>query len=130
MIQSAVLHTHHYKNISALKIQPDARIVAAAGKRPPHSTVLLSDSLSYFGADESGSLLFFKLSLQAQDSDPYQERRLLPEFGGVSEVCWISSRILAVGTTRGKIVVFSAANEAVSPILQLSIFLIHNFWSL
>jgi hypothetical protein len=62
--------------------------------------------------DDFGNLLFFDLETKAVD--PQQSRHLLPEQGGISEICWLATDLIAVGTTRGKIIVYSSRNRAVS----------------
>jgi len=62
--------------------------------------------------DESGCLLFFALS--SNSTSPQQSRQLLLEQGGVSDLCWLADDIIAVGTTRGKIIVYSSRNKTVS----------------
>ena len=47
-----------------------------------------------------------------------QSRRLKLEYGGVSELCWISPDLVAVGTTRGYIVTFSIHNEALRLVMD------------
>ena len=74
-------------------------------------------SRSSIGADDFGSLLFFDLTTQAVD--PHYARHLLLEQGGISEICWLADDLIAVGTTRGKIVVFSSRNRAVSSVSEV-----------
>ncbi len=62
--------------------------------------------------DEEGTLLLFDL-LTESDS-PRHCSTLSFEYGGVSEICWLGPDVLAVGTTRGKIIVFSIGNDNVS----------------
>jgi hypothetical protein len=64
--------------------------------------------------------LFFDLA--AEDDQPIQSRQLLTEYGGISELCWITDDIIAVGTTRGKIITFSSRNRAVSAAFSKSFY--------
>ena len=45
------------------------------------------------------------------------------EFGGVSALRWLDSDILAVGTSRGRIVILSLKNDAVRIFLALRIYI-------
>ncbi|KDR74683.1 hypothetical protein GALMADRAFT_141038 [Galerina marginata CBS 339.88] len=60
--------------------------------------------------DDDGTLLLFDTTSKSQL--PQQFRVLSFEFGGISELFWINSDILVVGTTRGFLVVYSLANDA------------------
>ena len=63
-------------------------------------------------SDEVGSLLVYDISL---DSDGTRQVIALSfEYGGISEICWLDTTNVAVGTTRGRIVIFSIKNELVS----------------
>jgi len=86
------MSTKHNNVVTSLKIQPSGNLVAAA--------------------DETGRLLFF--DLPSADVIPSQSRQLLREQGGISELCWLDDDIIAVGTTRGKVIVFSCRNNVVS----------------
>jgi hypothetical protein len=46
--------------------------------------------------------------------DPRQVLTLSFEYGGVSEICWLDGNTIAVGTTRGRIIIFSIKTELVS----------------
>lgn len=68
-----------------------------------------------YRADEFGNLLIFDLLTDAVG--PRQSRQLLVEHGGISDICWISNDVIAVGTTRGKIITFTRPDETVSHLL-------------
>ena len=68
-----------------------------------------------YPTDETGCLLFFDLPSAATFA--HQSRQLLKEQGGISELCWLGDDIIAVGTTRGKVIVFSCRNSIVSSLL-------------
>jgi len=57
-------------------------------------------------------LLLFDLSIGTDC--PWHCCTLSYEYGGVSELRWLGADFLAVGTTRGKIVIFSIKNDNVS----------------
>jgi len=61
--------------------------------------------------DELGTIQIYNLA--AEDDGPQQTRYLEYTSGGVSDMVWINDNILAVGTTRGNVVVFSLCNEHV-----------------
>ena len=102
-----ILKTHS-SIVTTLRIQPAGNLLATGGKV---FDVMLVPRLSWF-ADDFGNLLFFDLETEAVD--PQHSRHLLPEQGGISEICWLANDLIAVGTTRGKIIVFSNRNRAVS----------------
>lgn len=58
-----------------------------------------------------GTLLVYDISLDFDS--PRQVVALSFEYGGVSEICWLDTIHVAVGTTRGRIIVFSIENELV-----------------
>ncbi|KDR67468.1 hypothetical protein GALMADRAFT_1356060 [Galerina marginata CBS 339.88] len=60
--------------------------------------------------NEAGSIVIFNL-LSTVDG-PQQVRLLGFDAGGVSDLFWINNETLAVGTTRGWLVVYSMRNEA------------------
>ena len=62
-------------------------------------------------SDEDGALLLFDLS--SKFDRPRHCCTLSYEYGGISEMCWLDADLLAVGTTRGKIVIFSIGNDNV-----------------
>ncbi|KDR65628.1 hypothetical protein GALMADRAFT_148540 [Galerina marginata CBS 339.88] len=80
-----------YRTITSIKIQPDGGNLLAA-------------------ANELGTLLLY--DLLAETDGPQQFKVLSFEFGGISELFWVSATILVVGTTRGNLVVFSLKNDA------------------
>ncbi|KDR82988.1 hypothetical protein GALMADRAFT_862806 [Galerina marginata CBS 339.88] len=80
-----------YRGINSIKIQPDGGNLLAA-------------------ANESGSILIY--DLVAETDLPQQFKTLSLEFGGATELLWLTSDILVAGTTRGKLVVFSLKNDA------------------
>jgi len=59
--------------------------------------------------------------LHAEPTVPPQYRVLGFEVGGVSELQWISQDLLVVGTSRGRLVVFSLRNEAVNLVLVIHV---------
>jgi hypothetical protein len=91
-----------------LKIQPAGLLLAAAGLFFWLFVCLVSHTTS----DETGCLLLF--DLPSSSIVPQHSRCLLKEHGGISELCWIGDDIIALGTTRGKIIVYSSRNETVS----------------
>jgi hypothetical protein len=114
LILYKVLHTQHRNAVSSLRIQPKGDLLAAAGR--VSSQLHFPWPTNNLHADEFGCLLFFELSSEA--TTPQQSRQLLPEHGGISELCWVGSDILAVGTTRGRIIIYSCQNETVSYIIS------------
>lgn len=77
--------------------------------RLPVRIEYLSIHLANHCIDELGALALFDiLSLHNQ---PLQHRVLKYQYGGPCNMMWLSSSLLAVGTTRGKIVVFSLNME-------------------
>ena len=61
--------------------------------------------------DEAGTLLVYDILLESDS--PRQVITLSFEYGGISEICWLDTGKVAVGTTRGRIVVFSIKGEHV-----------------
>jgi hypothetical protein len=65
-----------------------------------------------FYLDEAGTLLVYDILLDS--NTPRQVIVLSFEYGGISEICWLDTNNIAVGTTWGRIIVFSIKNELVS----------------
>jgi hypothetical protein len=106
-----IMNTQDQTIVNALKIQPTGQLLAAGGTVNLQGAA--AHSHNHWHIDDFGSLLFFDLSAQAAVK-PLQTRQILPEHGGIAEICWISDHAIAVGTTRGKIIVYGNQNSAVS----------------
>jgi hypothetical protein len=107
-----IMGTQDQMVVNALKIQPTGQLLAAGGNLLTLYTGR-SPQLTVTRADDFGNLLIFDLSAE-MSVKPVQSRQILPEHGGISEICWISDHVIAVGTTRGKIIVYGNLNPAVS----------------
>jgi hypothetical protein len=59
--------------------------------------------------------------LSTEGVSPHQLRKLKAEQGGISELCWIADDVIAVGTTRGKIITFASKNKSVSFFREMNI---------
>jgi hypothetical protein len=68
--------------------------------------------------DKVGLLLLFDMSLGCDS--PQQVLTISFEYGGISEICWLDSTTIAVGTTQGRIVIFSIKNELVRFIVHIA----------
>ena len=113
------MNTQDQTIVNALKIQPTGQLLAAGG------TIAMSyprTTPGSLGSDDFGSLLIFDISAETT-VEPIQTRRILPEHGGISDICWMSDHTIAIGTTRGKIIIYSNRNTAVSVTLLAGFFI-------
>jgi len=83
-----VIQTCCRNTVTSLRIQPAGDLLAIA--------------------DDSGCLQFFDMI--SQSNSPLQTRQLLVEQGGITELCWLTNDVIAVGTTRGRIITYSSRN--------------------
>lgn len=95
-----------YPRITSIRVHPNSDIFVAGSE-----ATFFSLSQNLWKPDEVGNLLLFDLSIVGDN--PRHCCTLSYEYGGVSELCWLDAEFLAVGTTRGKIVVFSILNDNV-----------------
>ena len=106
--QGPLYQAQQYCNIA----QDSAVWVSGCCRGSVTASEICLKTYSPVSTDETGCLLLF--DLPSADIIASQSRQLLKEHGGISELCWLGDDIIAVGTTRGKVIVFSCRNNVVS----------------
>ena len=102
-----------YSDLIVLRLQSGGDLLLAGSRSSACGSCVNLTALS----DEVGTLLLYDISLDSES--PRQILALSFEYSGISEICWLDGDTVAVGTTRGRIVIFTVKNELVSWIYTL-----------